>query len=284
VRDERRSWSVEVSLEGAGAQCVAASGARVLVGTRGHGALLSVDGGERWEEIELPERDVFSVAIGAADGALYAGTEPSRVFVAPRRGWLAGASRSPGHSLPQPMELPAAPLDAPRALDRSPPASRGAAAGRDRARRPHVLRRPSSLQLWLMSTTNSSSSSHGIATVFGSRGSHCRWSVHHRPVASCCTRSHTTLPSRSIFSPHASHTKTGAEIAPPNALCVRGLPKSHPPEPSSPLVLAAEIRTQPDQEHASCRARTTRAHPCCGRYRCVGQPGRRLLSTELMPD
>ena len=71
-----------MSLEGAGAQCVAASGPRVLVGTRGQGAFLSVDGGEGWEQIELPERDVFSVAIGAADGALYAGTEPSRIFVA----------------------------------------------------------------------------------------------------------------------------------------------------------------------------------------------------------
>jgi hypothetical protein len=30
----------------------------------------------------LPEADVFSVAIGAADGALYVGTEPSRLFVA----------------------------------------------------------------------------------------------------------------------------------------------------------------------------------------------------------
>ena len=82
VRREGRSWSAEMSLEGAGAQCVAASGPRVLVGTRGQGAFLSVDGGEGWEQIELPERDVFSVAISAADGALYAGTEPSRIFVA----------------------------------------------------------------------------------------------------------------------------------------------------------------------------------------------------------
>ena len=29
---------------------------------------------------ELPERDVFSVAVSPADGALYVGTEPSRVF------------------------------------------------------------------------------------------------------------------------------------------------------------------------------------------------------------
>jgi BNR/Asp-box repeat len=69
-------------LEGAGAQCVAARGERVLVGTREQGAFLSDDGGATWEQIELPEAGVFSVAISAADGALYAGTEPSRLFVA----------------------------------------------------------------------------------------------------------------------------------------------------------------------------------------------------------
>jgi photosystem II stability/assembly factor-like uncharacterized protein len=83
VRLERdgRSWTAEPALDGAGSQCVAADGDRVLVGTRGSGALLSVDRGATWERVELPEPDVYSVAIGAADGALYAGTEPSRLFV-----------------------------------------------------------------------------------------------------------------------------------------------------------------------------------------------------------
>src|SRR5436189_62170 len=69
-------------LEGAGAVCVAARGARVLAGTRERGALLSDDAGDTWEPLELPEPGVSAVAIGAEDGALYAGTEPSRVFVA----------------------------------------------------------------------------------------------------------------------------------------------------------------------------------------------------------
>jgi hypothetical protein len=69
-------------LAGVGAQCVAAAGRRVLVGTREQGALLSDDDGESWAPIELPEAGVFAVAISAADGALYAGTEPSRLFVA----------------------------------------------------------------------------------------------------------------------------------------------------------------------------------------------------------
>ena len=75
-----RSWTAETALEGVGARCVAAEGGRVLVGTRGRGAFLSEDAGATWERIELPEPDVFSVAIGAADGVLYAGTEPSRLF------------------------------------------------------------------------------------------------------------------------------------------------------------------------------------------------------------
>jgi hypothetical protein len=67
-------------LDGEDAHCVATSGDRVLVGTRG-GVLLSHDGGAAWARIELPAPSVFSVAIGPADGALYAGTEPSRLFV-----------------------------------------------------------------------------------------------------------------------------------------------------------------------------------------------------------
>lgn len=68
-------------LDGVPVRCVAAAGERVIVGTQGAGLFLSGDGGRSWERVELPERDVFSVAIGPADGALYAGTEPSRLFV-----------------------------------------------------------------------------------------------------------------------------------------------------------------------------------------------------------
>jgi photosystem II stability/assembly factor-like uncharacterized protein len=82
VQSEDRSWAAEPVLEGVEPQCVAADGARVIVGTRGRGAFVSVDAGASWDHVELPENDVFSVAIGGADGALYAGTEPSRLFVA----------------------------------------------------------------------------------------------------------------------------------------------------------------------------------------------------------
>jgi hypothetical protein len=76
------AWAAESVLEDAGVQCVATDGTRVLAGTRGSGVLVSGDDGATWDAVELPENAVFSVAIGAADGALYAGTEPSRLFVA----------------------------------------------------------------------------------------------------------------------------------------------------------------------------------------------------------
>src|SRR5919198_2675406 len=77
---DRASTEARPVLKGVRARGVAADGDRVIVGTEG-GVFLGSDGGERWERTELPERDVFSVAIGPADGTLYAGTEPSRVFV-----------------------------------------------------------------------------------------------------------------------------------------------------------------------------------------------------------
>lgn len=75
------SWGTHPTLEDVTAGCVATDGKRVLVGTQGDGALLSADDGHTWQHTDLPERDVLSVAISAADGALYAGTEPSRLFV-----------------------------------------------------------------------------------------------------------------------------------------------------------------------------------------------------------
>jgi len=75
------STEAQIVLERVPVRCVAADGDRVIVGTQGEGALLSSDGGRRWERVELAERDVFSVAIGPADGTLYAGTEPSHLFV-----------------------------------------------------------------------------------------------------------------------------------------------------------------------------------------------------------
>jgi photosystem II stability/assembly factor-like uncharacterized protein len=83
VRLERSggAWTAELLLDDIEPQCVAVDGERVLLGTRGDGLRLSQDSGASWESVELPESDIFSVAIGPADGALYAGSEPSRLFV-----------------------------------------------------------------------------------------------------------------------------------------------------------------------------------------------------------
>src|SRR4051794_19693164 len=76
------AWRATVALTGERLQCAAARGDTVLVGTLGAGLLCSGDGGATWERVELPEADVLSVAVSDADGARYAGTEPSRLFVA----------------------------------------------------------------------------------------------------------------------------------------------------------------------------------------------------------
>ena len=75
------STEAQPVLDGVPVRCVAADRGRVIIGTQGAGVLLSSDGGQRWERMELPDREVFSVAIGPADGTLYVGTEPSRLFV-----------------------------------------------------------------------------------------------------------------------------------------------------------------------------------------------------------
>src|SRR5829696_2353615 len=75
---------IEWSLEGTGAASLAVDPHdrdTVYVGRHGGGVVRGSDGGRTWQETsELPERDVFSVAVSPADGALYVGTEPSRLF------------------------------------------------------------------------------------------------------------------------------------------------------------------------------------------------------------
>jgi photosystem II stability/assembly factor-like uncharacterized protein len=77
------SWTAELALEGSGAQCVAVAPGdadAVFAGLLGGGVRRSDDGGRTWLDCGLPAPDVFSVAVSAADGALYAGTEPSALY------------------------------------------------------------------------------------------------------------------------------------------------------------------------------------------------------------
>jgi photosystem II stability/assembly factor-like uncharacterized protein len=80
--EEDGRFRVELSLVGSAAQCLAVDPARsetVYVGMRGRGVVRSDDAGRSWEDV-FPDRDVFSVAVSAADGAVYAGCEPSMLF------------------------------------------------------------------------------------------------------------------------------------------------------------------------------------------------------------
>jgi photosystem II stability/assembly factor-like uncharacterized protein len=89
VDEAGEKWTVELSLAGSGAQCLAVDPANdetVYAGLREGGLRRSVNGGQTWEDCELPESGVFSLAVSAADGAVYAGTEPSRLFRSDDRG------------------------------------------------------------------------------------------------------------------------------------------------------------------------------------------------------
>jgi photosystem II stability/assembly factor-like uncharacterized protein len=77
-----RGWEQARVLEGSGARCLAVDptdGDRLFVGGR-EGVAISRDAGDTWESAGLPVADVFSLAVSHADGAVYAGTEPSRLF------------------------------------------------------------------------------------------------------------------------------------------------------------------------------------------------------------
>jgi photosystem II stability/assembly factor-like uncharacterized protein len=76
-------WTVELSLRGSGTQCLAVDPAdpdTVYAGSRGGGVRRTRDGGATWDDCHLPASDVFSLAVGPADGALFAGTEPSALY------------------------------------------------------------------------------------------------------------------------------------------------------------------------------------------------------------
>jgi hypothetical protein len=79
---ELATGSARVTLEES-VRCVAAGAGGVALAGGSRGLWLSRDGADSWEHLGLPQPDVFSVAVSPADGALYAGTEPSRVFTSP---------------------------------------------------------------------------------------------------------------------------------------------------------------------------------------------------------
>jgi len=82
-------WLTQFLLGGSAAQCLAVDPAdrdTVYAGIREGGVRRTRDGGRSWVDCALPEPGVFSLGVSAADGAVYAGTEPSRLFRSEDRG------------------------------------------------------------------------------------------------------------------------------------------------------------------------------------------------------
>jgi photosystem II stability/assembly factor-like uncharacterized protein len=76
-------WRVGPLLDEPGAGCLAADPHypdTVYAGLREGGVRRSTDGGRTWVDCRLPDPGVHSLAVSPADGAVYAGTEPSRLF------------------------------------------------------------------------------------------------------------------------------------------------------------------------------------------------------------
>lgn len=84
--DQSTLWDVHSALSGSGVSCLAVDprDSRVIYcGSRSEGVWRSSNGGERWENVtpDMGDAAIFSLAISAADGALYAGCEPSMLWV-----------------------------------------------------------------------------------------------------------------------------------------------------------------------------------------------------------
>jgi hypothetical protein len=76
-------WTVERSLTGSTAQCLAVDPvdpARLYAGLQEGGVRRTDDGGRSWIDCSPPQTAVFSLAVSPADGAVYAGTEPSALY------------------------------------------------------------------------------------------------------------------------------------------------------------------------------------------------------------
>ena len=75
-------WTVARLLTG-GMQCLALdpqNPATLYAGSYGRGLWKSGDSGAHWQALELPQPNVFSVAVSQVDGMVYAGCEPSMLF------------------------------------------------------------------------------------------------------------------------------------------------------------------------------------------------------------
>jgi photosystem II stability/assembly factor-like uncharacterized protein len=76
-------WTTQKGLHGKGVQSMAVNphnSDNAYAGTRSQGLWQSTDRGRTWQNGNLPESNVYSIAVSPADGSVYAGTEPSKLF------------------------------------------------------------------------------------------------------------------------------------------------------------------------------------------------------------
>ncbi len=83
IIQQGNTWNAKLTLKDSGAQCLALDPHQLgtlYVGTHGKGVWKSSDKGQTWQDMKLPQEDVFSIAVSAVDGTIYAGCEPSMLF------------------------------------------------------------------------------------------------------------------------------------------------------------------------------------------------------------
>ena len=83
ITQQGEEWYTRITLKDSGVQCLALDPhhpGTLYAGSHGKGVFKSVDGGVHWEDVHLPQQDVFSLAVSPADGMVYAGCEPSMLF------------------------------------------------------------------------------------------------------------------------------------------------------------------------------------------------------------
>jgi photosystem II stability/assembly factor-like uncharacterized protein len=84
IKPQNDQWSATRLPSGRAMQCLAADPRNqdvLYAGSHGEGVWKSTSRGDDWARLEFAEANVFSLAVSPADGALYAGTEPSKLFV-----------------------------------------------------------------------------------------------------------------------------------------------------------------------------------------------------------
>ncbi len=89
LQQEAGNWTAALKLQGQHIQCLALDPRQsntLYAGSSDNGVWKSSDGGITWLHLDLPQANVFSLAISPVDGTVYAGCEPSMLFKSSDRG------------------------------------------------------------------------------------------------------------------------------------------------------------------------------------------------------